>query len=458
MISSETATPLQSTPSQYRDACRKQAFDFFSCHSDQCAALLEDPSGNGVQWVLSKAGTRKQLDNPADADLEAWRQWLRPPAGITANGIYCLLYLAYEAGGLFELLPAAKTPLTTPLLYAHRPHWSLRFADGEVTVTAVDAAALQQAQALLQEQARPPTDGNPATPAFSIGKIHEIGSAAEYRRSVRRVQEWIAAGDIFQANIARFWQAEVRSGDDLALYRRLRSCNPAPFSGLMRMEQRDGTTCSIISASPERLLRLSATGHIDTRPIAGTRRLGSGSETAELESEMLLSDKERAEHIMLVDLERNDLGRICRPGTVRVDESMAVERYATVQHIVSNVCGELRQQGRQQGLQQGDKAIDVIDILAALFPGGTITGCPKIRCMEIIHQLEPIARSAYTGSMGYIGWDGAMDMNILIRSFTLHDQQLSWAAGAGIVSDSQPAHEQRETEHKAAGLLAALKE
>ncbi|MDX8408599.1 MAG: chorismate-binding protein [Mariprofundales bacterium] len=431
-------------PLQYHCPYQGSAFDFFARYNEQCAALLEDPSGNGVQWVVSTTGTRKQLDGLAEVDLEAWRHWLTPPAGITANGIYCLLYLAYEAGGLFERLPAAKTALTTPLLYAHRPHWSLRFSDGALTVTAVDDAAMQQVQIMLQ------TTTTPASSKFSIGAIHEIGSAADYRHSVRQVQEWIAAGDVFQANIARFWQAEVRTGDDLSLYSRLRQCNPAPFSGLMRMQGADGTVCSIVTSSPERLLRLSAAGKVDTRPIAGTRRLGSGQETAALEAEMLLSDKERAEHIMLVDLERNDLGRICRPGTVRVDESMVIERYATVQHIVSNVCGQLR--------RGGDDAVDVIDILAALFPGGTITGCPKIRCMEIIHQLEPIARSAYTGSIGYIGWDGAMDMNILIRSFTLRERQLSWAAGAGIVSDSQPAHEQLETEHKAAGLLAALKE
>jgi len=205
----------------------------------------------------------------------------------------------------------------------------------------------------------------------------------------------------------------------------------------------------IVSASPERFLRLSGS-RVETRPIAGTRKTGSGNESDRLQHELLLSSKERAEHIMLVDLERNDLGRICQPGTVEVNESMVVERYSTVQHIVSNVRGKLRPD------------VDLIDVLATMFPGGTITGCPKIRCMEIIHALEQGARGPYTGGIGYVGWDGAVDINILIRSFWMqHDPAgtpttLHWAAGAGIVSDSDPLHEQHETEHKAAGLLAAL--
>ncbi|MDQ6951526.1 MAG: chorismate-binding protein [Mariprofundales bacterium] len=393
--------------------------------------------------MASSAGVHKRLDHLDQCDLGAWRDWLTPPKTSVAGGIYCLLYLAYEASGLFEQLPPAKTVPTTPLLYAHHPDWSLRFAAGEVRIVAVNTDALAQVTALL---ARPSEAAMvDAIADFVIGDIEELGSATEYRNSVRRVQQWIAAGDIFQANIARFWQAQVRSGDAVALYARLRGCNPAPFSCVLRMEAADGTPLSIVSSSPERLLRISSDGNIDTRPIAGTRRLGSDAETAQLASELLLSDKERAEHIMLVDLERNDLGRICQPGTVRVDESMVVERYATVQHIVSNVCGRLKPE------------VDLMDVLAAMFPGGTITGCPKIRCMEIIHQLEPMARSAYTGGVGYIGWDGAVDINILIRSFALHGRELSWAAGAGIVSDSDPDQEQQETEYKVAGLLAALK-
>jgi len=419
------------------------AFDFFSLHSACCAALLEDPSGCGDQWVVAAAGTSHQVDDcHSPAQLAAWRQRITPPAAGNATGIFSLLYLGYEAAGLFESLPDPKPSAThLPLLYAHHPDWSLRFAaDGAVTITALHQAALDAVRALLQCPLQQVNEG-----VFSIGTIVERGSAADYRRAVARVQQYIGAGDVFQANIARFWHAAVSSGDDLALYRRLRVCNPAPFSCVVRL----GAT-SIVSASPERLLRIAADGMIDTRPIAGTRKIGCGDETDLLQQDLLLSPKERAEHIMLVDLERNDLGRICMPGTVEVDESMVVERYATVQHIVSNVRGKLR------------AGVDLVDVLATMFPGGTITGCPKIRCMEIIHALEQGARGSYTGGVGYIGWDGAVDINILIRSFCMqHDSSgvpttLHWAAGAGIVSDSNPLHEQYETEHKAAGLLAAL--
>jgi anthranilate synthase component 1 len=164
-----------------------------------------------------------------------------------------------------------------------------------------------------------------------------------------------------------------------------------------------------------------------------------------LKSELLLSEKEKAEHIMLVDLERNDLGRICKPGSVVVNERMTVERYSTVQHIVSNVRGHLSENR------------DVVDLFMAMFPGGTITGCPKVHCMEIIHAMEEQARSAYTGGVGYVAWDGSADMNILIRTFWHHQGKLHWAAGAGIVADSDPVSELEETGHKAAGLMRSLK-
>jgi len=201
---------------------------------------------------------------------------------------------------------------------------------------------------------------------------------------------------------------------------------------------------TLISSSPERLVALSKDGVAETRPIAGTRKRSEGDADQALQDELLLSDKERAEHIMLVDLERNDLGRVCVPGSIEVDELMVVEKYPTVQHIVSNVCGQLSQQH------------DVVDLFQAMFPGGTITGCPKVRCMEIIHELEHQARGPYTGSLGYIAWDGSADFNILIRSFWHENENLHWAAGAGIVADSNAELEKVETEHKAAGLLRAL--
>jgi anthranilate synthase component 1 len=199
-----------------------------------------------------------------------------------------------------------------------------------------------------------------------------------------------------------------------------------------------------MSSSPERLV--SVTGDsVQSRPIAGTRPRGSDIEADEaLSRELLAHPKERAEHIMLIDLERNDLGRVCRTGTVEVDELMVVETYEHVHHIVSNVRGRLRDD------------VTPTDVIRAVFPGGTITGCPKVRCMEIIAELERFGRSFYTGSFGYLGLDGSMDLNILIRSMLVDGRQISFRTGAGIVADSEPDREVAETEDKARGLLKAL--
>ena len=199
-----------------------------------------------------------------------------------------------------------------------------------------------------------------------------------------------------------------------------------------------------MSSSPERLVNIKS-DVVQSRPIAGTHPRGKDRcSDLELSREMLAHPKERAEHIMLIDLERNDLGRVCETGTVEVDELMVVETYEHVHHIVSNVRGRLR------------KEVTPVDVIRAVFPGGTITGCPKVRCMEIIAELEQKGRSFYTGSFGYLGLDGSMDLNILIRSMLLHDRTISFRTGAGIVADSMPEKELAETEHKARGLLRAL--
>ena len=259
-------------------------------------------------------------------------------------------------------------------------------------------------------------------------------------QAVRAAKQYIHDGDIFQANLSRLWQAELQPGtSDSALYSALRRANPAPFSGLCKW---DGAT--IVSSSPERLVE-SRDGKVQTRPIAGTRKRSAVEpEDDKLSEELLAHPKERAEHIMLVDLERNDIGRIAKTGTVTVDEFMVLESYAHVHHIVSNVSGVLKD--------------DVLpgDIIRAVFPGGTITGCPKVRCMEIISELEQIARGAYTGSMGYLGLDGSMDLNILIRTMVRKGDRISFRAGAGIVADSDPQSELEETRAKARGLLQAL--
>jgi len=268
----------------------------------------------------------------------------------------------------------------------------------------------------------------------------KVDDPRRFMDGVNRIREWIIDGDVFQVNLSREWRIQFdREPEPAALYRQLAQANPAPFAGLARLP--GGT---VISSSPERLVEVRA-GRVQTRPIAGTRPRGDNDEhDLDLSSELLTHPKERAEHIMLIDLERNDLGRVCRPGSVEVNELMALESYAHVHHIVSNVRGRLRE------------SVDPVDVIAALFPGGTITGCPKVRCMEIIAELEGRGRSFYTGSMGYLNFDGSMDLNILIRSMRLSGCSLTFRTGAGIVADSDPRAELAETEAKARGMLRAL--
>jgi anthranilate synthase component 1 len=261
-----------------------------------------------------------------------------------------------------------------------------------------------------------------------------------YLEAVAKAKNYIASGDIYQANLARTWRAELAEPvPAVQLFARLIRSNPGPFSALVRWNEN-----WILSSSPERLV---ATGHgqVETRPIAGTRPRGKTPEAdASLMRELLSNPKERAEHVMLIDLERNDLGRVCEAGTVEVDEYMVLESYAHVHHIVSNVRGKL-----SPGIAPGE-------VIAAVFPGGTITGCPKVRCMQLIHELEAGPRGAYTGSLGYLNRDGSMDLNILIRTLVKRGNHLSFSAGAGIVSDSVPEMELQETRAKAKGLVKAI--
>lgn len=279
-----------------------------------------------------------------------------------------------------------------------------------------------------------------ALPALALAQVQE-DDPNRFLTGVDRIQQYIRAGDVFQVNLSRQWSVNYTEPvDPVAIYARLRTHNPAPFAALACIGD-----MAVVSSSPERLVRVRGS-HIDTRPIAGTRPRGSGARDEMLSAELLANEKERAEHVMLIDLERNDLGRVCKPGSVRVDELMVVESYAHVHHIVSNVCGELR-----AGITPGQ-------VIRALFPGGTITGCPKVRCMEIISELECAARGAYTGSLGYLNRDGSMDLNILIRTFMLQGKHCWFRAGAGIVADSEAGKELAETRSKARGLLLALAE
>ena len=258
-----------------------------------------------------------------------------------------------------------------------------------------------------------------------------------YRNSLRRVHDYIHDGDIFQANLSRLWAVDLAEPvDATSVYARLSQVNPSPFAALVRHRG-----ASIISSSPERLVSVE-NGVAETRPIAGTHPRDSDQQRDDqLSSTLLGHPKERAEHVMLIDLERNDLGRVCVPGSIRVEDRMVLESYRTVHHIVSSIRGEL-QPGKT-----------VRDVVHAVFPGGTITGCPKVRCMQIISELEGAARGAYTGSLGYVSDHGRMDLNILIRTMVMDDRRITFRAGAGIVADSIVEKELNETRHKARGML-----
>ncbi|WP_315385871.1 aminodeoxychorismate synthase component I [uncultured Stenotrophomonas sp.] len=276
-------------------------------------------------------------------------------------------------------------------------------------------------------------------PAWQPPAQMDEDAPARFTDGVERVIDYLRAGDVFQVNLSRRWLARFEA--DLsphALYAQLRVANPAPFAGLFIAQGR-----AVVSSSPERLVSVHG-DDVQTRPIAGTRPRFEGDDDAERIRELVGHPKERAEHVMLIDLERNDLGRICTAGSVEVDELMSVESYAHVHHIVSNVRGRLR-----PGVSPGQ-------VIAATFPGGTITGCPKVRCMQIIAELEQTARGAYTGAFGWLNRDGDLDLNILIRTAEVAGQHAAFRTGAGIVVDSDPVKELDETRAKARGLMRAL--
>lgn len=284
-----------------------------------------------------------------------------------------------------------------------------------------------------------------AFPQFATASLHpqciEDDDPQHFLEGVARIHEHLRAGDVFQVNLSREWRARYAHAPRPAdLYANLRRANPAPFAGLLQWDD-----WAIVSSSPERLIEVRD-GIVQTRPIAGTRPRLPDDDDATRVRELIGHAKERAEHVMLVDLERNDLGRVCEPGTIGVDELMKVESYTHVHHIVSNVRGRLR-----QGTTPGAA-------IAAVFPGGTVTGCPKVRCMQLIAELEGVGRGAYTGALGYLDRCGDMDLNILIRSIALCGERARLRAGAGIVADSDAHHELDETRAKARGLLRALGE
>lgn len=350
------------------------------------------------------------------------------------------LYLGYELAGQIEpRLGLKRATHTLPTAFATRiPAAVIRDHLSNQTWLVAEAHAQASLDFMERDLRTAQTLVTPAMP-FEIRTLEEE-TAARYLETVQRVKQYILDGDVFQVNLSRLWQGELSKANAYAdLYAALRRQNPAPFAGLATWRD-----TAILSSSPERLLQARGE-RLETRPIAGTRpRSNERQLDADYSRELLAHPKERAEHIMLIDLERNDLGRVCVPGSVQVDELMGLESYAHVHHIVSNVRGRKRQDTTPG------------QVIRAVFPGGTITGCPKVRCMEIIAELEGTGRGPYTGSFGYLNRDGDLDLNILIRTMVVEGSRFSLRAGAGIVADSEPEIELEETRAKARGMLLAL--
>ena len=371
-----------------------------------------------------------------DALDAAWQAERLPSEGdgLPFHGGWVLL-LAYELAGEIEPTLKLRPPSTLPLALAVRcPAAAIVDHVRDCTILVAEAGHEDLLDVLEADLAVV----SPIPPlAAPIGWDED--APQQFLDGVARIHEHLYAGDIFQVNLSRAWRARYAQPPvPASLYAVLRQANPAPFAGLL---QQPGW--AVASSSPERLVEVRG-GVAQTRPIAGTRPRLPGDDELERIRELSAHPKERAEHVMLIDLERNDLGRVCMPGSVEVDELMVVESYAHVHHIVSNVRGRLR--------------ADVTpgEVIAATFPGGTITGCPKVRCMEIIAALEDAPRGAYTGALGYLDRNGELDLNILIRTLTLTGDEVSLRAGAGIVADSVAANELDETRAKARGLLRAL--
>ncbi|MBW7931014.1 MAG: aminodeoxychorismate synthase component I [Gammaproteobacteria bacterium] len=351
------------------------------------------------------------------------------------------VFLAYELAGVIEASLRLASEPGLPLAKAVRiPAAVIRERLSGRCLAIAEHGHEHLLEAIGADAARAARLPEQPSAGLLAGAIQEE-DPARFLAAVAAAQRHIAAGEIYQANLSRRWSAEVAAGvEPWMLYASLRRSNPAPFGGIARLD----ADTAIISSSPERLVRVRC-GRIETRPIAGTRQRSAAEHEQEAIRRSLLDNaKERAEHIMLIDLERNDLGRLCQPGSVQVDDFMTVESHAHVHHIVSGISGRLRED------------VGPGDMLQAVFPGGSITGCPKLRCMQLISELEGCPRGAYTGAMGYLNHDGSCDFNILIRTMVLQGSRLSFAAGSGIVADSVPALELAETRAKAKGMLLAL--
>lgn len=370
-----------------------------------------------------------------------------PVAGLPPFQGGAIGYLAYELAHHLELLPgAAEDNLGLPELNIAFYDWVVARDEttGETWAIATglpdggEAGARDRLDWIEERVHKPPATASTSRPAVTASRVTSNFTRDDYLRAVRTVKDYIAAGDVYQVNITQRFEADI-TGDPWELYRRLRHVNPSPFSAYLGFPE-----VSVLSASPEEFLKLED-GLLRTRPMKGTRPRGiSASEDRKVASELLASEKDRAENVMIVDLMRNDLGRVCVPGSIAVPELFAIEEYPTVYQMVSTVTGRTH------------IGVGPVEILEACFPGGSVTGAPKIRAMEIIDEIEPMQRSVYCGAIGYIGFDGSLLMSVPIRNILVTGNKAYIQVGGGIVADSDPDAEYRESLDKAAGSLMAL--
>jgi len=370
-------------------------------------------------------------------------------------------WLSYEAAAWVEPARHWKSdPMASLWIARHDPVLRCDLVAQRLWIVGVDPQRLQAMAAWLDSlpPAEPPAEPAPTpspTPtrdAITIPQAswHWHTDADQFAAEVARIRAWIASGDLFQANLTACCSTRLPAGSPggaaaaLPLFTQLRRQGPAPFAGLV-IAAGEAAGEAVISASPERFLQVSSTGHVESRPIKGTRpRHANPERDADLAAELVCSSKDRAENVMIVDLLRNDLGRVCRPGSIRVPQLVGLESYASVHHLTSVVTGELRPE------------CSWVDLLRACWPGGSISGAPKLRACQRLAELEPVPRGPYCGSLLRRDWDGSLDSSILIRTLLLKDRQLRLQAGCGIVADSDPKAEAEELGWKLHPLLEAL--
>ncbi len=417
--------------------------------------------GAGPMMTIVSRGSSVEVRRHGQAEvisgdvLEVTRQILNqyravPDASLPRFSGGAVGYFGYDLVRLWERLPARPPDdvglptcylvvADTVVIFDHVRHTMKIVANALVDGDggAAYRTALEKVEQLYERLRAPlvlSNGGGRVQPVMDTGM-----PVASFLAAVDRAKEYIRAGDIFQVVLSRRFSTELAGVDALDVYRALRTINPSPYMFFLDFEG-----VKILGASPELLVRVEG-DEVETRPLAGTRPRGAtDEEDLALEAALLADEKERAEHVMLVDLGRNDLGRVCEYGSVRVPELMSVERFSHVMHIVSDVRGRLR------------RGLDAIDVLRACFPAGTLTGAPKVRAMEIIDELEPLARGPYAGAVGYLGFSGNMDTAITIRTIVVAGDRAYVQAGAGIVADSVPEREYVETVNKAKALVRAL--